>query len=105
MVLWDVAWTRSKTENFSLFVAVAVLDLHEADIVNTARRPDEMLEFFAQLVTRTSCEQAIQRARMVSQEAGARAEFEDKGRVRRRGRLVVTSSSLIETIAYVSSSP
>ena len=85
MMLWDVVWTRSKSENFCLFVAVAVLDLHEADIVNTARRPDEMLEYFAQLVERTSCEEAIQRARMVGSgwsEQGAKGaeSGEEEGR-------------------------
>lgn len=85
MTLWEISWTHSRTSHFSLFVAAAVLDLHEADIVSPARQSDDMLVFFAELVERTSCYDAIQRARLV------RTNEKERNKVMRGNRRAIWS--------------
>lgn len=72
MQLWEVIWTNHYTEHFHLFVALAILEIHQHVIVTYLRGLDEVLKYTNDLSMSMDFRTVLRRAELMFKEFESR---------------------------------
>eukprot|EP00050_Salpingoeca_kvevrii_P003654 m.229547 g.229547 ORF g.229547 m.229547 type:complete len:825 (-) comp10862_c0_seq3:218-2692(-) len=61
--IWETIWTQHRSDHFSYFIAVAIIDSYSHELLQRPMQTDEVMEFYNRLSNRMDVEQILQRSR------------------------------------------